>query len=310
MKNLTLQNLFSAMLVSSIIFVSSCDGGSEDEVVAPVASFTSAIDGKTVAFTNTSTGEGVTYAWDFGDGESSTDAAPSHTFDANGSYLVKLTATNEAGSDDSQAVLEIINIAIDGDLSDWDDVAALVEYNDGEGGFLTKLKVENLENNKLFVYVEANDEMNPLNAEEGTVIQILLDVDNDATTGADVCWLYNQAGEDFLMEGTFLGAEGTLAFIQDNGTEGCGWNWAAPISTVKDDYIVAADLVTISGGFAYELSIDLSAFPTTVAGAGISTEAIRIAVHHNYQWAANSFIPMAYNETTCPTCSLASYTLK
>lgn len=292
----------------SLLAVAGCGGDEgEDPLSAPEASFTNEIDGKSVTFTNTSVGEEVTYAWDFGDGGTSTEASPSHTYEANGTYVVKLTATNEGGSDESQVVLEIINIAIDGDLSEWDDVPALVECTEG-CGFLTTLKVENLENNKLFVYVETNEDMVALNPDEGTIIQIMLDVDNDPTTGADVCWLWNQAGEDFFFEGSYLGADGTLAISQENGTEGCGWNWSAPLSTVKDDYMVASELQTISGGFAYELSIDLSAFPTTIGGESVSEEGIRIGVHHNYQWGANSFIPKPYNETECPTCTLASYT--
>lgn len=308
-RNLTLmKKLALSGILIAVMIITGC-GDSEDPLSAPEASFTHVISGKEVVFTNTSVGDEVTYAWDFGDDETSTEESPSHTYAANGTYVVKLVATNDAGEDESTVVLEIINIAIDGDLSDWDDVASLVECSEG-CGFLTKLKVENLENNKLFVYVEANGDMNPLNADEGTVIQIMLDVDNDPTTGADVCWLWNQAGEDFMFEGTFLGADGTFTFIEDNGTEGCGWNWANSETAVKDDYMVASELQTISGGFAYELSIDLSAFPTTASGTTVSSEGIRIGVHHNYQWAANSFIPQPYNEADCPTCTLAPYTLK
>jgi PKD repeat protein len=40
------------------------------------------------------TGEDVTYAWDFGDGGTSTSVTPSHTFSAAGTYTVSLTASN------------------------------------------------------------------------------------------------------------------------------------------------------------------------------------------------------------------------
>ena len=39
----------------------------------------------------------LTYAWDFGDGATSTQANPSHTYAANGSYTAKLTVTDGAG---------------------------------------------------------------------------------------------------------------------------------------------------------------------------------------------------------------------
>lgn len=64
---------------------------------APVASFTNVAVSLTVNFTNTSTG-GVTYLWDFGDSNTSTDMNPSHTYATAGTYTVTLTTTNACGS--------------------------------------------------------------------------------------------------------------------------------------------------------------------------------------------------------------------
>jgi PKD repeat protein len=89
-------------------------GGSDDETktayitvnpapVAPVASFsatpTKGTSPLTVAFTDASTGTGpLTYAWDFGDGMTSTEQNPSHTFTVAGRFTVKLTVTSAVGS--------------------------------------------------------------------------------------------------------------------------------------------------------------------------------------------------------------------
>jgi len=51
-----------------------------------------------VAFTETSKGSPTSWKWDFGDGTSSTEKSPTHTYSAAGTYTVKLTATNAAGS--------------------------------------------------------------------------------------------------------------------------------------------------------------------------------------------------------------------
>ena len=69
---------------------------------APVAQFTgSPVSGTfplTVAFSNTSSGSITSYAWDFGDGTTSTAASPSKVYAAAGVYTVKLTVTGPGGS--------------------------------------------------------------------------------------------------------------------------------------------------------------------------------------------------------------------
>jgi PKD repeat protein len=53
---------------------------------------------RTVTFSNTSTGSITSYAWTFGDGGTSTAAAPSHSYAAPGKYTVSLTVTGPGGS--------------------------------------------------------------------------------------------------------------------------------------------------------------------------------------------------------------------
>ncbi|TXK50728.1 PKD domain-containing protein, partial [Pontibacter qinzhouensis] len=63
--------------------------------------------GDRVSFTSTSSGDGLTYSWDFGGTGTSTSKDPSHTFNLpNGTtsrdYKVKLTVTNSDGCQSSQ----------------------------------------------------------------------------------------------------------------------------------------------------------------------------------------------------------------
>ncbi len=64
----------------------------------PAAGFTYEVNDLTVQFTNTST-NATDYFWDFGDGNTSTDANPSHTYSSQATYNVTLTASDDYCSD-------------------------------------------------------------------------------------------------------------------------------------------------------------------------------------------------------------------
>ncbi|MCO6475359.1 MAG: PKD domain-containing protein [Phaeodactylibacter sp.] len=66
---------------------------------APIASFQFEVSTDNfleVSFTNFSQ-NATSYAWDFGDGKTSTEKDPTHVYDAAGVYTVALTASNDAG---------------------------------------------------------------------------------------------------------------------------------------------------------------------------------------------------------------------
>ena len=71
---------------------------------APSANFTSNTTNGfaplSVQFKDTSTGNPTSWSWDFGDGTTSTQQNPKHTYSTVGAYTVKLTASNSDGSND------------------------------------------------------------------------------------------------------------------------------------------------------------------------------------------------------------------
>ncbi len=73
----------------------------------PQVVFTSDLTGlMTYSFVNATT-DATSYAWDFGDGQISTSVNPIHVYATSGTYTVKLTATNNCGSDIETQVVEV-----------------------------------------------------------------------------------------------------------------------------------------------------------------------------------------------------------
>jgi PKD repeat protein len=89
-------------------------GGSACEPqVPPVAEFSSnspVMLGEPMVFTNLTSGTPpVDYEWDFGDGSgTSTEENPTYTYQAAGTYVVTLVATNALGSDSVQHEVEVL----------------------------------------------------------------------------------------------------------------------------------------------------------------------------------------------------------
>lgn len=66
-----------------------------------------------IQFTDFST-NADSYEWDFGDGNSSTDESPRHTYDKEGSYEVELTVTNKCGSHTAKKTINVSPASIGG----------------------------------------------------------------------------------------------------------------------------------------------------------------------------------------------------
>ncbi len=85
-----------------------------------------------IQFTDMSTNSPTSWLWDFGDGNTSTQQNPSHTYTSTGTYTVSLTATNAFGSDD-----EVKTTYIDVNLSGSTPTtpSCLPQTDDGTLGF-------------------------------------------------------------------------------------------------------------------------------------------------------------------------------
>ena len=72
----------------------------------------------TIDFTNSSVGDNLSYSWDFGDGSTSTDSSPQHTYNSIGTFIVSLTVTNTYGSNSKTS--EVLVTEARGDTQDRD----------------------------------------------------------------------------------------------------------------------------------------------------------------------------------------------
>ena len=96
-------------------------------------------------------GDAITYAWDFGDGGTSTSANPSHTYNTNGTYTAKLTVRDSGGKTGSVTLPIVVGntrpkVAFsappDGGFIDFGDkVDYTVNVTDAEDGAVDCTKV-------------------------------------------------------------------------------------------------------------------------------------------------------------------------
>jgi PKD repeat protein len=79
---------------------------------SPAASFNFVRNGFNVAFTDATGGNPNIWLWDFGDGSTSTQQNPSHTYATAGNYTICLISTNPCGSDTSCQSLVVCNVPV------------------------------------------------------------------------------------------------------------------------------------------------------------------------------------------------------
>lgn len=167
--------IFIAISCFMVLIMCGCASAAE-----PVSDFTAnatdSISPLSVQFTDTSTGSPTSWSWDFGDGTTSNEQNPTHTYYSLGSYTVTHTVTNSDGSD-TKSVADYITVST-GELPSNRHIFISVsnyegaKYDDGEvfggpnGTYYIKADGGGL--NQLHITTDVNNANGQVNAIETT----------------------------------------------------------------------------------------------------------------------------------------------
>ena len=225
----------------------------------PVASFsgtpTSGDYPLTVSFTDASTNVPTSWAWNFGDGGTSTAQNPSHTYTAAGTYTVAMTATNAFGSD-TMTRTNYITVTTPQTSGDY----ATIPYSTGfESGVLDNYWTTASDNNGRVLITTANTpysgsyQMTMDCSSNGTYSTNQADLALDLTgeTEVDLTFHWKEFGDEtHSQDGVYFSDDDGASFVkvQDlNGSSYSNQTWQT--FTLDLDALASANGLDLTGTF-------------------------------------------------------------
>ena len=175
-----------------------------------------------LAFTSNAVDPALVYAWDFGDGTSSTLAAPSHAYARAGVFTVRLVVGNGSGALAATAAVQIADFAV---------VAGKACSGTGQSGWCWQRPLP--QGNFIADYAFVDDSHGWAVGDQGTIL---------ATTDGGVTWNVQSSGTQlFLGRATFAsalvgwvaGSSGELLKTADGGA-----SWRR-VSFGRNDFVQA-----------------------------------------------------------------------
>ena len=199
-----------------VIFLAAVFSCKEENVQLPAldVNYQVSVSGYEVSFTNQTEG-GTAYRWDFGDGESSTEENPSHTYPNKGKFVATLYVTAANGKVvEGSTVIRISKASPvkidDQSLADWDEITENRIQPGTAGGIIHEIKLD-YDGNYIYVYGDLQTKQ-----ANGDIFDIYMDSDNDAGTGL-LTGTFKEGGFDILLEGVLL--KGQLDIFYHNGAQ-------------------------------------------------------------------------------------------
>ncbi|PSL26334.1 PKD domain-containing protein [Chitinophaga ginsengisoli] len=185
------------------MFVAGLMSACSDDKVTPDADvfYEVSISGNDVTFTNKTAGA-VSYKWDFGDGTTSEEESPVHTYPGKGKYVPTLYATTKDGKvTEGATVLYIAKTSPvkmdDNSLADWDHVTDHEITSGATEKYFRRAKFD-YDASYVYVYLEMNSK-----AENADIFDFYMDTDNNPATGL-MTGTFPEGGYDVLLEGAVL----------------------------------------------------------------------------------------------------------
>ena len=289
MKKTSIASLAAILMLITAIVFTGCKKDDPPPTITGEALFSFVADGLTVTFTNESdVTPPVTYLWDFGDSETSTDKDPVHTYASKGEYTVKLTVTDQNGG--KHDVSTKINVdrkgrikLDDGTLDDWDAVTEeqfVVPLGD-DAGVMISAKYE-YDADFVYAYVEWEGSL-----DNEYQYDIFFDFDNDSTTGYK-SWHWTQSGGDFLVEiAPITDPETPPLALNYTGTPGAEeWSWDE--KQLPAESIVKGTMKQIGNNIAFEIGFKRA----TVGDGALNNDVVSMgAFISNSDWAEIGYAP-------------------
>jgi PKD repeat protein len=216
----TMSTLPVAILAGLLVLVTGC-------TEPPVASFTTdktnVAAGEAVQFTNSSTGEVTSWSWDFGDGNTSTQQNPFHTYNEKGSYTASLAVFNKAGSDTATLAIIVRGPPVASFTTDETKVAVgdTVQFTNSSTGEVNSLSWDFGDGN-------TSTQENPSHAyaEKGNYTASLT-VSNKAgsDTATSAITVLEPPRANFSASETRVKLDTSIQFTDESGGDVDSWSW-------------------------------------------------------------------------------------
>jgi PKD repeat protein len=276
--------IFTMLVLTAVIFTA-CNDDEKKPLPDASFSFVASGDGRTIQFTNEST-DALTYSWAFGDGQTSTEVSPSHTYPDFGTFNVTLTATGDGGTDEFTYPLVVTKSSPvkldDNSFDDWANIAYAFESVDNSGGLIEKVKVD-YDGEFIYFWMEVKD-----NITDSLPTGIHFDLDNDTLTGF-LPYTNTGIGTEFYIEAGITSTSWASAFMFDIADTTQGWTW---IEKTIDDYILFGYHAQVGDKVQVEWAIRKSKLDAiTTNGNVVLGNKVTIIINHYFNWEPAGFFP-------------------